>query len=56
MNSMLQCIFSTIPLCTYFMSLKFKKDINPKSSMKGQFALGIIYIKLRSNNNNNYLI
>ncbi|ORY52240.1 ubiquitin carboxyl-terminal hydrolase 2-like protein [Neocallimastix californiae] len=39
MNSMLQCIFSTIPLCTYFMSLKFKKDINPKSSMKGQFAL-----------------
>ena len=40
MNSMLQCIFSTIPLCGYFMSSKFKKDINVKSSMKGQFANG----------------
>ncbi|ORX54887.1 cysteine proteinase [Piromyces finnis] len=38
MNSILQCIFSTIPLCGYFMSSKFKKDINSKSSMKGQFA------------------
>jgi len=39
MNSMLQCIFSTIPLCGYFISSKFKKDINSKSSMKGQFVL-----------------
>jgi len=47
MNSILQCIFSTIPLCSYFMSSKFKKDINSKSSMKGQFAIGmIIYIYL----------
>jgi len=54
MNSMLQCIFSTVPLCSYFMSQKFKKDINSKSSMKGQFVSAfsnLLYDALKNSKN-----
>lgn len=40
MNSALQCLSNTGPLCMYFASGTFKKDVNPKNAMgmKGQLA------------------
>jgi ubiquitin carboxyl-terminal hydrolase 4/11/15 len=40
MNSALQCLSNTTPLCEYFASGAFKKDVNPKNpmGMKGQVA------------------
>ena len=38
MNSCLQCLFNTIPMASFFLNGMHRKEINPNSPTRGQFA------------------